>query len=76
MGPTPVALILNLLGGRMDKPRFDHCDNYVYTPTGHWCVLWNVNLKEPCYSYTVCDARNMIPDDEPHDEDVRRYGKL
>lgn len=44
----------------MDKPRFDHCENYCYGPEGHYCLLWKSNLKECCYSDSICDARNIL----------------
>ena len=44
----------------MDKPRFDHCENYCYGPEGHYCLLWKSNLKNCCYSDSVCDAQNIL----------------
>ena len=59
----------------MDKPRYDYCENYCYGPEGHYCLLWNCHLRERCYSDSVCDSRNQIYDDEPHEEDELRYGR-
>lgn len=55
----------------MDKPRFDYCENCVKGPMGLWCIMWNTNLKKPCYHDSVCNSNNMIDDDKPAYQNCR-----